>query len=114
MEKKRNQGSAIIEMTLLIPIFIGCIIMFIMLFLFLMDAGRKQYILCETLYSVDVTDGKADLPGTDLGSLKKEGTVLKIIYQEQGKGLQYHLSMRRNGNDPVKNIRRWQLAADLF
>lgn len=111
-KKRKNRGSTIIEITLLIPIFLGCIYFFIMVFLFFISSGQRLYVLCEELYSVDI--GKEqEVPGkTACGSLKKEGTLLKISYEDDDKWFLYHLSLQRNGNDSITNIRRWQLAAD--
>lgn len=112
--QERNKGSAIMEVTLLIPVFLGCIYFFIMFFLFLINSGKKMSYLCEELYSVEITDAERNLHEAKCGDIKKEGTVLKIYYKEQGKWFDYDLLLKRNGNDKVKNIRRWQLAAGML
>lgn len=109
--KSGNKGSAIIEITLLIPVFLGCIFFFIMYFMFLINSGKQMSYMCEQLYDVKIAYLEENSGKTQYCNIKKEGTVLKIYYKEQGKWFDYSLLFKRNGNDKVKNIRRWQLAA---
>ena len=46
---KKNRGSAVIEMSLLMPIFLGCIYLYIMLFLFLLESGKGLEYMVENI-----------------------------------------------------------------
>ena len=49
-KKQRNRGSAVLEITLLIPVFLGCIYFYIMLFLFFVESGKRMEQMSECLY----------------------------------------------------------------
>lgn len=112
--KKKNKGSAVIEVTLLMPILLGCIYFYIMLFLFLMDSGNRMEKIAEFMY---VTQ---DMKNKDFGTLnddirvRTEGKVKIFWIEEKGRLFDIQMELRRGEGNEVENIRRWQLVTSLF
>lgn len=46
--------------------------------------------------------------------MRTEGNVKIGKVEEEGKLFRIHIELRKDKNDPVKNIRRWQLVGDVF
>lgn len=105
MKKRRNSnsGSAIIEITLLIPVFLGCIYLYIMLFLFLIDSTKEMSNLAENLYTTQDSKEENDK------SVNKKGKTKSISVDKTGKLFHLQLEMKKNDSDAIENIRRWQL-----
>lgn len=101
--RNRNSGSAIIEITLLIPVFLGCIYLYIMLFLFLVDSTREMSSLAENLYATEELKKENDV------KINKKGKTKIISIDKTGKLFRLQLEMRKNDSDAIENIRRWQL-----
>jgi hypothetical protein len=100
---KNNRGSSVIEVSLLIPIFMGCIYLYIMLFIFFMESSKQMCALSENIYAEESEDLQGGF------SLKKEGKMQVIQVKESGKLFEIELELRKDGSDPLENIRRWQL-----
>lgn len=111
-KQRKNDGSAIVEMTLLIPILLGLLYMYISLFLFMIETGRDMNYLAETLYSVEKSTQESN--NTNYGNVKtyKQGSAYYITMRDVSGMFHIDLEMRRYGDFTVKNIRRWQLAID--
>lgn len=118
-KKFDNKGSAIIEMTFLIPILLGIIYLYIMLFLFLLESAEYKEIMVESLYSIqeDQTEKSAATEeGIERGFWlrSKNGTQISIFVNEKAELFDIELEMHCNEDKTVENIRRWQLAADTI
>jgi hypothetical protein len=100
---KKNRGSSVIEVSLLIPIFMGCIYLYIMLFIFFMESSKQMCVLSENIYAEESEDLQGGF------SLKKEGKMQMIQVKETGKLFEIELELRKDGSNPLENIRRWQL-----
>lgn len=116
---KQNRGSAVIEMTLLMPVFLGCIYFYIMFFLFLFDSSNQLQQMAEVLYQDRTAEDETAIGQTEdmveARVLRKEGEVLIIELKKEGKLFDTELELRRaDDEDVVKKLRRWQFAADLF
>lgn len=114
MRKKKNQGSAVIEFTLLMPIVLGCIYFYIMLFLFFIQSGKVMDQLADCIYQPERENVKTQEIVPDGVNLRKEGTAREAWVDWQEGLFHLHLTMRKDENDPVKCIRRWQFVTDLF
>ena len=111
-----NRGSAIIEMTFLIPVLLGIIYFYIMLFLFLMESTKYKEWIVESLYSVqeDASTGAEGQAGEGLLSVSKQGTTISVYIDEKMNLFDIRLEMHRKEDSAVDNIRRWQLATDML
>lgn len=104
-EKRDNRGSTIIEMTLLIPVLLGCIYFYIMLFLFLIETAEDMYIMAEYLYEPERTKQE-----NVIGTISKNGNTEIIRIQNTGELFEIKTELRKDASDVIENIRRWQLA----
>lgn len=107
-KKIPNRGRTVIEITLLIPVFFGCIYLYIMLFLFLMESTKQMDHICEELYHTEAA--KLDSQGGEIIFHIKGKTYTAAVY-DTGKLFTIDLQLSRDGSDAIENIRRWQLAA---
>ena len=102
---KKNYGSTIIEVTLMIPVILGCIYFYIMSMLYLVEHGKVVNELSENLYEA-VYDKEADVSSdVNDGIVSYEGSFEKYDIS---------LTLRSDSSDPVKSLRRWQLIADTI
>ncbi len=104
-EKRNNRGSTIIEMTLLIPVLLGCVYFYIMLFLFLIETAEDMYIMAEYLYEPERTKEESVT-----GTICKNGNTEIIRIQNTGELFEIQAELRKDASDVIENIRRWQLA----
>lgn len=103
-EKKRNHGSATIEMTLLIPIILGVLYLYISFFVFFVDSARDMAVMVEVLYIEDIESKTI--------TIQKTGSKNSVyVYENSGK-FNKKLELHRYSGSAVENIRRWQLATD--
>lgn len=108
----KNKGAAIVEMTLLIPVLLGIIYLYIMLFLFLVQSGKSMAIMTDDLYcgvgsTMDYTQ--------DINlSRSVQGSKKSVFIHESVGGFNIELQMHRKEDNTVENIRRWKVAADTF
>lgn len=114
-----NGGSAIIEMTFLIPILLGIIYLYIMLFLFLLESAEYKEIMVESLYSIQEEKKKKSAEAgetVESGVLlwSKNGTQISVFVDGKVEMFDIELEMHCNEDKTVENIRRWQLAADTI
>lgn len=126
----RNKGSAIIEITIMVPIIFGCIYFYIMSMLYIMEHGKVADGLSRQLYTVSSETVKANstlpapakvnTPSTDLtnaedeefGTVQKEGGTEIIRYSGIFEKYNIEMELKKNGDNAVKNLRRWQFIAD--
>lgn len=115
-----NIGSAVVEMTFLIPVILGIIYMYIMLFLFLIESAKYREIMVESLYSIENENGEKAVDSNENGAVSgvmeksQHGSKISVYIKEQTKLFDIELEMHRKEDSAVQNIRRWQLAADTF
>ena len=123
----KNKGSAVVEITLMVPVILGCIYFYIMSMLYLVEHGRMVDELSEGLYN---NLSVANMP---VDNEQKEGYEEKI-YTADTRGEEYvgdindgqatyegnyekyviSLNFRVDNSDPIKSLRRWQLIADTI
>lgn len=110
---KKNKGSAIIEMTLLIPVFLGCVFLYIMFFLFFIETGREMYYLSERIYAKEVEENNnfTDNSFKEIYVYTQGSTKIANINREDT-WFSFHLELRKDESDPVINLRRWQMIAN--
>lgn len=111
---KKNKGSAIIETTLLIPVFLGCIYFYIMLFLFFMESGKRMEQMAECMYTTQTVENRNSEERKANMSTRTEGKVKIFWIKENGNLFDIQLELRKDENNAVENIRRWQLVTSLF
>ena len=51
---------------------------------------------------------------SDNARVQREGKIRVIKVEEQGKLFTFQMEFRKDENDPVQNLRRWQLVSDTF
>lgn len=98
----------IIEMTLLMPVFLFVIYMYIMAFLYYVDMGKQMSQVCESVYEYPAMDTEYQ----NGIQLRKQGGTLAGQYQEEERWANITITVRRNISDPVTNLRRWQVVTD--
>lgn len=114
-----NCGSAIIEMTFLIPILLGIIYLYITFFLFLIESSQYKEWIVESLYCSQETQGdtseQAGVKNMDgIIKMSKQGTQISVFVNQKAELFDIELEMHRKEDSAVKNIRRWQLASDML
>lgn len=109
-----NKGSTVIEMSLLMPVFLGCIYLYIMLFLFFIEAGKRMDRMSDYIYtSKEIKYEEKETLSNNM-QLRREGKIEIVRVEEQGKLFVLRLELRKGENDPAHNLRRWQLVTDTF
>lgn len=107
-----NRGSIIIEMTLLMPVFLVVFYFYIMTFLYYVETGKQMNELAVMLYQENGESGEV-LPGkTETIQIYNQGGTWTGILQDRQKWTDITLVMKRDGSNPVRNLRRWQIVAD--
>ncbi|MBR1865550.1 MAG: hypothetical protein IJ801_03495 [Lachnospiraceae bacterium] len=114
MRKCRNRGSAVIEVTLLMPVFLGCIYFYIMLFLFLIQSGQTMDQVVAMMYPPDQTVAVTPQDAPDGIRLCREGGTQTVRVEQENGFFHLHLTLARDGEDTVRKLRRWQFVTDLF
>lgn len=110
-----NRGSAIIEVTIMIPIILGCLYLYIMSMLFITKHGRMADELSAQLYSNQDDNGLAVGSDGKIEETKdKQGQVEVIKYEGVIDKYDVRFELKKCSDDPVKNLRRWQLVADTI
>ncbi len=112
----KNKGSAVIEITLMIPVILGCIYFYIMSMLYLVEHGRVVDKLSEELYdsiSFGYDSGAADDSVSDNDTI---GIINKGVaeYEEDYENYTISVRLKVDDSNPVKSLRRWQLIADTI
>ena len=110
MMMKKNKGQFVVEMTMLIPILLGCIYLYVMFFLYFVQSAGFMCQIAQLLYQ--------DYPTVEENireiRIEKEGSTKVGNVEVMDQLFEFRLQLRKDEKDPVKNLRRWQLAADMF
>lgn len=109
MKNSTNRGSAVIEMTILIPVLLACVYLYLMVFIHFVNYGKVMADAAEALYGEEWAGGEE---GKII--VKREGKKKTVSVEEQDNRFTLSVELRKNENEPVKQIRRWQFAAELF
>lgn len=106
-ELEKNKGSATIEMTLLIPVFLSVLLLYISVFLSLLTGAKQLECMVNVLYvSEDV--------GQEKDGVYQQADTISTYFNETVKGVSIDLELHRKADTAVETIRRWQLARDVF
>ena len=111
----RNRGSSIIEVTIMVPIIFGCLYLYIMSMLFVTKHGRLVDELSMQLYE-NHDDSVLMLEVAEKTEVTKDrqGKVEVIRYDGVIDKFDVLFELKKCSDDPVKNLRRWQLVADTI
>lgn len=86
---KKNRGSMVIEMTLLMPVFLGCVFLYVMLFVELIHLQQKMEQAAEILYAAevpeDLTQGNSKT-GNSLAGGGGNGVAGDSLWTDEGDG----------------------------
>lgn len=112
VEREINKGSVVIEMTLLIPIIIGCVYLYIIIFMFFIRQSEMFDIVSEKIY--DNSINMEEIYGEEKSAITKDqkGSISTYTNKEQDNWFEYRVELRHMNQDPIKNLRRWQLVRD--
>lgn len=110
-KKVHNRGSSVIEMTLLMPIILGVLYLYIGLFLFFVDSSKQMKNMTEALYCTEEENGEQ---GNICMVRQEQGSKLSVSVTDTTGMFNMDLELHRNDDSIVKNIRRWQLATDTI
>ena len=108
---RKNRGSTIIEMTLLISVFMGVIFLYITFFLYLINSAGQMEQAAEYLYSVNEEEPDSEKSANIW--IQKQGDIRTVWFEETDSRFLIRTKYRRWVKNPVENIRRWQLAVSL-
>ncbi len=97
--KKRNRGGAIVEMTVILPLCIIIIYLYIMYLLYTVQFAGNYFSQAESLYENSAKSNCGDKGGVE----KAEVVIDEDLFSMK-------IVLRRNTQNPVCAIRRWQLA----
>lgn len=107
-KQRKNRGSAIIEMTMLIPIYLGIFYFYIIFFLFLIECGFLSQDMLECMYNVET---KSAIQGINL---IQQGNTKVVKASDTNKIFHICLELKGNAEDSTDKIRRWQIAVDTI
>lgn len=108
----KNRGSAIVEMTLLIPVYMGVIYLYILFFLFIIECGFLMQGMLEYMYCVETTF--ENQYNDDPFSTIKQGNVQTTSTIYSNNIFKKHMELKGNAEDSTEKIRRWQIAVDTI
>lgn len=86
---KKNRGSMVIEMTLLMPVFLGCLFLYVMLFVELIHLQHKMEQAAEILYAAEVPEYLAKgtaKTGSNMVDGSTSGITGNPLYADGGAG----------------------------
>ena len=101
-----------VEMTLLIPIIIGVLFLYIQLFLYYIQTAEAIGGMVSELYSS--SEEKAESKERKGVEIRKSGTALSISIKESKSGMDIEEKWSRYNDCVVENIRRWQFATETI
>ena len=115
MDKNRNNvGSSVIEITMLIPIFIGCIYFYIIMLLFFVRQAEMAGQTVAQLYSFNNQGKSNNYAVSGQEAVYRTGNTDCIKVEVDEYGMKASLIYRKDGLDVVKSLRRWQFVADTI
>lgn len=98
-EKKENRGSVIVEMTFILPICVIMVYLYIMYLLFGVGLSKNLFVQAEKVYTY-----------SEEGSKEIKGNTDKVEVTTDNPLFHATIVLRKNAANPVRSIRRWQLA----
>lgn len=111
-KERKNNGSAVIEATLLIPIFLGIVFFYIFFVLFEIETGNCVESMVEYKYNIKT---KSDIKNAASGiSIIDQGNTRIIQMEKTGQFFNVQLELKGNNGNPAEKIRRWQLAVSTI
>ncbi len=114
IKRHKNKGSSIIEMTLIIPILLGIVYLYLSLFLFLIHVSQNRNDMIETLYAIENVEQKENATTGLSIRKKKNGNKISVYANAEFSPFEIELEFHRNEDSAVDNIRRWQLVANTI
>lgn len=109
---RKNRGSAIIEMTMLIPVYLGIFYFYILFFLFLIECGFLLQGMLECIYDVE-TKSAIQKTGGNIWETQ-QGNVKVVKTSGTNKVFKMYMELRGNTEDSTDKVRRWQIAVDTI
>ena len=121
--RKRNRGSATVEITLLMPMILLVTVLCISLLLGEFEQVKKHMEL--VVYGVTseiMGEGESDTWLKQLGNpeiKQREDNLLKVYYSQgegqwvKGYGISYQAEYKMRDSNSIEKIRRWQLLGDI-
>ena len=106
--KEKNRGTAIIEMTILIPIFLMIIYLYIIYFLGMVELGKNMDDMTELLYCEEEVQENAPEGLT----VRKTGSMQVITKKQENQYADMQVTVQKKKDSAIKDIRRWQFVTD--
>lgn len=104
--QRKNRGSIVVEMTLLMPVFLLCVFLYITAFLYYVEAAEQMYLASAALYLT--TD---DAGENEVFIYKRGGTSIATAERSE-RYADVKVELRKDAGNPIQNLRRWQSIAD--
>lgn len=79
-----------------------------------MTSGKKMEQIVNSMYVEESASEESFQSQEERISIRTEGKVKIFWIKEQGEFFDIQLEMRKDENNAVENIRRWQLVTNLF
>ncbi len=111
---ENNRGSAIIEITLLIPVIFFSVYFYIMSMLYITNNGKAADELSDQLYAEEGDDSVNEVGIETTGERQKQGNIEIIKCNDVFGNYNISFEFRKCADNPVKNLRRWQFVADTI
>lgn len=110
MSGKRNQGSMIIELTILMPVFLLCVVLYLSAFLYYVKTVKQTAQAADVLYSKSVRT-EAEMCDSSLRIHRQGSTDIATSISQQ-KYTNIKVEMKKDAGNPISNLRRWKNIAD--
>lgn len=107
---RKNRGSIVVEMTLLMPVFLLCVFLYITAFLYYVETAKQMYFVSDALYQR--TNLTTDNIGEREAQVYKQGGTCIATAERSEKYANIKVEIRKDAGNPVQNLRRWQSIAD--
>ena len=104
----KNAGSAVIEITMLIPVYIEVFFLYIKIFLFLIECGFMAQSMLECAYN---SQTKSEILRERI-SVQTQGSIQTVCGFCDNGVFSINLECKTNEEKPADKIRRWQIAVD--
>ncbi len=110
MRRRKNRGSMIIEVTILMPVFLLCVVLYIYAFLYYVKTAEQMAFVSEQLYVKEefVPDSMREC---SIQMYQQEGTDIATS-QGRYRYTDIRVEMKKDAGNPIRNLRRWQGIAD--
>lgn len=110
MRKRKNRGNMIVEVTILMPVFLLCVVLYIYAFLYYVRIAEQTAFISEQLYTKGevMTNNKQDCSVY----IYQQGNTDVVTSQSQYRYTDIRVEMKKDAGNPVRNLRRWQSIAD--